>query len=1479
MAKPKKFEQVPLINMSSNQNTTLSDVDFWKRVFNSNSSQGTASNASNSNHANEVPIATREKQSYLAYKEIISRAFLILYHGSDITMNGHAITDQHPIAHYLSPECDLRFDLNGLKDDHQRQLFWNQLIGPAALQHARIDATQSFGGRLKTTWNSMKSIFSSNISFDGEFNKQQSFSVVLDKNTKQLTVSLNPTQPIPKVKQVCVVKVGPKALAVLEAHPQGITQEKLGLPPYSSTLTSSSSNIRPGSDSAANKMARRIRSTTPAPSPVLIKLDKFFDINNTKMTMKGLENLFPDTTQSDKAQFEVKQATDDILEVVIWPNSKNPINMQFSPTAGIYFSSLPPDQDISREALEAAMSVLFYVVTGGKNPPNSAFINHIISHLDGSVNKGTDIQPRPCDAKTQQFILTSLNEMKSKAIQNETLNPNPNASTSSQINIDNMPKPDAIWASKSHAEFSSRSTHEERKALTEGIKQEFMDPQGNIKSFSNYLNGKDYIIYNDVSADYRKENPIVERARAFVQASELWLTTNLNMDPAFVRGAAANQLRQRINELFLEFEAQSVYLPNDNDVQHQALEHFLGKLTYLLNLQTKFKDNPKLNKKSEEKILDKLYKELRLAESLMVWQRGREEILVTRINGDGSFVIPSKAKNADGSTANADPENKAKKYTSLHIEYPISEITKAQHDDLAKMYDPNPKNQPKWFAHEKLPAFARRFLRETFAVDPQNPNQIVGFEEAQKRFKSMPSTLKHLIGVSNFSESHLLVFDENKQIVSQSAEYRSSSLSPNEVPSVAIQKEVAEKNAYQLYLGKERKRALDLRDEYRASKGISDTEIQDAVANGNSRFMAPIMLAASVLSPEFVGVKKIAEFGGRVVKFFTKKETELGAKAINLHMIEVKDAGLNALRQQDPITNINKLQEKQGQDIHDIIDLQSSNHIINSLRHYPRALIRNMSIDARKNSVNYLERVAFFADFYNKRYQNNQLQNAGANTAPLLGLQTKLEEIKKQLEDHQGLRVSLGKLKREKDYYLYNITDTFQNKGYAYWKKELDSIVTDFPISSAARYQDAFRHNNESPAVGIARAKDYFIQVHALIEYIKITNLVKETEPGVLSSLFGAEDKNPNLYRSGLEHLLVRKDHGRAHDACKSGKDRTGVEELMANAMEKFCALHGYVPRYENNKDWNILMDYAADEFISMHHQKIASINSPGSEGLKGVAEMLPESLKKRVMAKVMKMEAERRNTNVDELKKVENCGKLFFKRNKLNADLNKPTPNFSSAAELRQIETEVKSHLKTAESKSHDEYLLDQIINPELAELLRQSFADQITPSSRVFDLELIDKLNEAIFDPNVDHNEFKARLENIGLDDSQISSLIVANKNIASNLLNSTEHDAALLTRIWQFSRRAPQVFKSEEINNNNNNNNASSSSSSNAKSIVKNKDYAALLDVGSLQQLVERKGIQGIESNNKVMTNPYVLPTVERRVTNPPEVTSQSHMRLSH
>ncbi|MFJ1267498.1 hypothetical protein ACD661_02885 [Legionella lytica] len=95
-------------------------------------------------------------------------------------------------------------------------------------------------------------------------------------------------------------------------------------------------------------------------------------------------------------------------------------------------------------------------------------------------------------------------------------------------------------------------------------------------------------------------------------------------------------------------------------------------------------------------------------------------------------------------------------------------------------------------------------------------------------------------------------------------------------------------------------------------------------------------------------------------------------------------------------------------------------------------------------------------------------------------------------------------------------------------------------------------------------------------------------------------ERNFVAFKAAYTSILVESMGGIVSTNCKSGKDRTGVEELYKNAMIYYYSIYGVLPKFD---DQGVARKNFVDIFVllfnSMKAQEAAAGNTPGSLGLK----------------------------------------------------------------------------------------------------------------------------------------------------------------------------------------------------------------------------------------------------------------------------------------
>lgn len=153
--------------------------------------------------------------------------------------------------------------------------------------------------------------------------------------------------------------------------------------------------------------------------------------------------------------------------------------------------------------------------------------------------------------------------------------------------------------------------------------------------------------------------------------------------------------------------------------------------------------------------------------------------------------------------------------------------------------------------------------------------------------------------------------------------------------------------------------------------------------------------------------------------------------------------------------------------------------------------------------------------------------------------------------------------------------------------------------------------------------------------YIKVANR---------SNIFGSE----NLMLAALEDILADKLGGLGYGSCKSGKDRKGVQTILADTLVRYFSETHQMPTSYNDPR---LIQLFVNEFMTNHRAIIAEMNGPGAEGLKSLKGILPEPFYKALKA---------------------NPGLLDI--HKANSSYNKPQTNAGTSAIIQAQEAKFKA-------------------------------------------------------------------------------------------------------------------------------------------------------------------------------------------------------------
>ncbi|HSW70763.1 MAG TPA: hypothetical protein VLH77_02145 [Gammaproteobacteria bacterium] len=94
--------------------------------------------------------------------------------------------------------------------------------------------------------------------------------------------------------------------------------------------------------------------------------------------------------------------------------------------------------------------------------------------------------------------------------------------------------------------------------------------------------------------------------------------------------------------------------------------------------------------------------------------------------------------------------------------------------------------------------------------------------------------------------------------------------------------------------------------------------------------------------------------------------------------------------------------------------------------------------------------------------------------------------------------------------------------------------------------------------------------------------------------------RNRALYRAAYLAVLVDAMGGFVNTNCKSGKDRTGEEEIYVKAMQIYFRLYKQLPKIDDvGEERSEFISIVKTIYISEKTQEAAGANTPGSDGLK----------------------------------------------------------------------------------------------------------------------------------------------------------------------------------------------------------------------------------------------------------------------------------------
>lgn len=147
------------------------------------------------------------------------------------------------------------------------------------------------------------------------------------------------------------------------------------------------------------------------------------------------------------------------------------------------------------------------------------------------------------------------------------------------------------------------------------------------------------------------------------------------------------------------------------------------------------------------------------------------------------------------------------------------------------------------------------------------------------------------------------------------------------------------------------------------------------------------------------------------------------------------------------------------------------------------------------------------------------------------------------------------------------------------------------------------KHLEKQPEIKVqGQAQDRFDLINQAYH-----NLHELTDVGFMErNASNARGVNFEAFKVAYLGILVEAMGGAVSTNCKSGKDRTGLEELYRNAMLIYFDQYKILPKFNDTPEQrNHFIQIFSTLFNSMKTQEAAASNTPGSFGLKDTAKML----------------------------------------------------------------------------------------------------------------------------------------------------------------------------------------------------------------------------------------------------------------------------------
>ncbi len=570
-----------------------------------------------------------------------------------------------------------------------------------------------------------------------------------------------------------------------------------------------------------------------------------------------------------------------------------------------------------------------------------------------------------------------------------------------------------------------------------------------------------------------------------------------------------------------------------------------------------------------------IFKQLLAAENFATWRDGRK-VLAT--------VSDHEYQNL---------HNETKKQTIVQIEIPRCRLTAVQEAEYLKIYSKNDKEVPKWFT--KLPHWQQNYLKDTLheARNTSGP-------KVSDLLKTIPTTLRGIPGLANYSEHVLLVYEDGKLKLS-SHRARSGIVTAIDLAGdEKLCKQLTRQNIAQVIMT-----SLSEKISAHITKwGIDKKKTIDLP------ILFQTLVSPGLITKAFSGKKSdenlMHQFKAEVVKeiadaFHILQTNNTNPEKINKAKKTLEEIGFT-------INTDNTLCLKAANDS----QYNIHPHFISTNRTFNRQLasLGDITKAEKNNGPNAIRLIKDAAHFIKDIAAGFILKMVDKTHGDLL-----FDSVKDDLKQIVDL---LNRLKQ---------IDKIDSNLSELIKAKLNSVVELIKMSD----------QSDSPQ----QKQDILILFNALQQYIEFPEIVKRDDMrNITKGLLGTKpplNRRDEFFYASLEQIIVERIGGLPYGSCKSGKDRKGTEILHTDAMYDYFSRYGELPHYEDNTvKRNNFCRIFSELYFTRHQQQNAQENAPGSLGLKGVHKSLPDDLKEIIG-----------------IKELENCNHY--------ADLNKPAEDMSA--------------------------------------------------------------------------------------------------------------------------------------------------------------------------------------------------------------------------